>query len=97
MRIDPTGYGDYKDGIMAVICDKVFFTLFEQNLTKPFSVWANKHEDGTYTVHYSYDGISDAGLELDNPIYIENPMTAFANATPIINRVLEGIKNSGIV
>lgn len=96
MRIDPTGYGDRNERIMAFVADEIFFTVFEEyDLKHPFNAWAYKHEDGTYTVHWSYNGIGDAGVT--EPIVVENPMTAFANTRPIINKIIQAVADSGIV
>lgn len=96
MRIDPTGYGDRNDRIMAFVADEVFLTVFEEaDLKHAFYTWAFRHEDGTYTVHWSYNGVADAGVI--EPIFVENPMTAFANTRPIIDKVKKAIADSGIV
>ena len=96
MRIDPSGYGDRNERIMSFVCDEVFFTIFnEYELKYVFSVWAYKHEDDTFTMHWSYNGIGDVGMT--EPIYVENPMTAFANSRPIIDKIIKAINDSGIV
>lgn len=95
MRIDPTGYGDRNERIMAFVADEVFFTVFSEfDVKKSFYVWAYKHDDGTFTVHWSYDGIGDVGGT--EPIVVEEPITAFANTRPIIDKVIKALHDSGL-
>ena len=95
MRIDPTGYGSRDERIMAFVADEVFFGVFNGfDVKHPFNVWAYKHDDGTYTIEWSYNGIGGAGLT--EPILIDTPMTAFANSTPIVEKVIKALHDSGI-
>ena len=95
MRIDPTGYTDRDDRIMAVVMDDIHTDILKQGtFDHELLSWAYRHEDGTYTIHYSYNSISDVGMT--EPILVENPMIVFANTKPTVAKILEAIKRSGV-
>lgn len=95
MRINPSGYYDRNERIISVVLDEIYQKVWEQIQPKyAISVWSFHHEDDTFTLHWAYNEILDAGGD-GNPIVIE-PMVAFANSNPLADKVVKAITNSGV-
>lgn len=77
---------------MAVVLDEIFSRVWEELQNKfNVDVWAFRHEDDTYTLHWS---VNDILIPTDAvPV---DPMTAFANPKPLIDKIVKSVEESGI-
>lgn len=95
MRINPTGFANREQRIVAIVMDEIFMGVWDMLEPRhPLSVWAYAHDDGTFTVHWSYKDVSDAGAPPE-PLVLE-PMIAFANSKPYVTKIVSAIQGSGI-
>lgn len=92
MRINRVGLQFPNDRIVAIVLDEIFDRVWQELQGKyDFDVWAFRHEDDTFTLHWSVDGVL---IPLDS-VPIE-PMSAFANPNPYVTKIIETLEESGI-